>query len=273
MTTPPTDPPPGDGPEQRGDPTDLRPLLFAIAYRMLGSVTDAEDIVQGTYLRYLDYLQQGHRVESPRSMLTTIATRLAIDHLRSARVQREKYMGPWLPEPLITSAVPDTADLAVMSDSLSMAFLLLLETLSPVERAVFLLREVFAYDYGDIAHIVDKTPDNCANYLTGHVGTSQPGGAALTPTPRVALNSPIAFSPRPRMAIWMIWCNGWPTTCPSTATGVVSAADCRNRYSDESAFTGSWPQSWVPTAALACGCSTHRSTDSPECWPSTPMAP
>lgn len=165
MTTPPPDPPPGDGPEQHGDPTALRPLLFAIAYRMLGSVTDAEDIVQGTYLRYLDYLQQGHRVESPRSMLTTIATRLAIDQLRSARVQREKYMGPWLPEPLITPAVPDTADLAVMSDSLSMAFLLLLETLSPVERAVFLLREVFAYDYGDIAHIVDKTPDNCRQLL------------------------------------------------------------------------------------------------------------
>lgn len=165
MTTPPTDRPPGEGAEQPGDATDLRPLLFAIAYRMLGSVTDAEDIVQGTYLRYLDYLQQGHHVESPRSMLTTIATRLAIDHLRSARAQREKYMGPWLPEPLITSTVPDAADVAVMSDSVSMAFLLLLETLSPVERAVFLLREVFAYDYADIARIVDKTPANCRQLL------------------------------------------------------------------------------------------------------------
>jgi RNA polymerase sigma-70 factor (ECF subfamily) len=164
MTTP-TDRPPGDSAEQQGDAADLRPLLFAIAYRMLGSVTDAEDIVQGTYLRYLDYLQQGHQVESPRSMLTTIATRLAIDHLRSARVQREKYLGPWLPEPLITSTVPDAADAAVVSDSVSMAFLLLLETLSPVERAVFLLREVFAYDYSDIARIVDKSPANCRQLL------------------------------------------------------------------------------------------------------------
>lgn len=144
---------------------DLRPLLFSIAYRMLGSVTDAEDVVQATYLRYFDYLARGREAESPRSLLTTITTRLAIDHLRSARVQRESYFGPWLPEPLLTSQEPDGAELAVMSDSLSMAFLVLLEKLSPVERAVFLLREVFAYEYDDIARIVDKEPANCRQLL------------------------------------------------------------------------------------------------------------
>lgn len=149
----------------REDPAELRPLLFSIAYRMLGSVTDAEDIVQAAYLRYFDYLARGSEADSPRSLLTTITTRLAIDHLRSARVQRETYIGPWLPEPLLTSADPDVAELAATSDSLSMAFLVLLETLSPVERAVFLLREVFAYDYDDIAGIVGKEPANCRQLL------------------------------------------------------------------------------------------------------------
>ncbi|MGH3643881.1 MAG: RNA polymerase sigma factor SigJ [Mycobacterium sp.] len=147
------------------DAAELRPLLFSIAYRMLSSVADAEDIVQGAYLRYLDYCEQGHPVDSPRGLLTAITTRLAIDHLRSARVQRETYIGPWLPEPLLTSDEPDVADAAVTADSLSMAFLVLLETLSPVERAVFLLREVFVYDYDDIARIVGKSPANCRQML------------------------------------------------------------------------------------------------------------
>ncbi|WP_319447177.1 MULTISPECIES: RNA polymerase sigma-70 factor [unclassified Mycobacterium] len=143
------------------DALELRPLLFSIAYRMLGSVADAEDIVQAAYLRYLDYGKRGHDAESPKALLTAITTRLAIDQLRSARVQRETYIGPWLPEPLLTSNEPDVAEAAVTSDSLSMAFLVLLETLSPVERAVFLLREVFAYDYDDIAGIVGKSQANC----------------------------------------------------------------------------------------------------------------
>jgi RNA polymerase sigma-70 factor (ECF subfamily) len=147
------------------DVAALRPLLFSIAYRMLGSVTDAEDIVQAAYLRYLDYCEQGHDVESPRALLTTITTRLAIDQLRSARVQRESYIGPWLPDPLLTSNEPDAADAAATSDSLSMAFLVLLEALSPVERAVFLLREVFVYDYDEIARIIGKSPANCRQLL------------------------------------------------------------------------------------------------------------
>lgn len=144
---------------------ELRPLLFSIAYRMLGSVADAEDVVQAAYLRYYDYLRQGNQADSPRALLTTITTRLAIDQLRSARAQRETYLGPWLPEPVLTSTDPDPAELAVTSDSLSMAFLLLLEALSPVERAVFLLREVFGYDYDAIARIIDKEPANCRQML------------------------------------------------------------------------------------------------------------
>ena len=147
------------------DALELRPLLFSIAYRMLGSVADAEDIVQAAYLRYLDYGNRGHDADSPKALLTTITTRLAIDHLRSARVQRETYIGPWLPEPLLTSNEPDVAEVAATSDSLSMAFLVLLETLSPVERAVFLLREVFAYDYDDIAGVIGKSQANCRQLL------------------------------------------------------------------------------------------------------------
>jgi RNA polymerase sigma-70 factor, ECF subfamily len=140
---------------------DLRPLLFSIAYRMVGSVSDAEDLVQDTYLRYHRATRDGSPIESPKSYLSTITTRLAIDHLRSARVQRERYVGPWLPEPLLTDVGSDAADIAETADSVSMAFLVLLESLSPVERAVFLLRDVFDLTYAEIAGIVDKTEANC----------------------------------------------------------------------------------------------------------------
>lgn len=139
--------------------TQHRPLLFSIAYRMLGSVMDAEDMVQETFLRWQQAAE--NEVQSPKAYLTAIITRLCIDHLRSARVQRESYLGPWLPEPLLTDDTTGTAELATLSDSLSMAFLVLLEKLSPLERAVFLLREVFDYDYAEIAAIVGKTEANC----------------------------------------------------------------------------------------------------------------
>jgi len=139
-----------------------RPLMFSIAYRMTGSVSDAEDIVQETFLRAGQDGKDGDaRVESPKAYLATITTRLAIDHLRSARVRRESYVGTWLPEPLIANTEPDPAELAVTSDSLSMAFLVLLESLAPAERAVFLLREVFGYDYREIADITGKTEGAC----------------------------------------------------------------------------------------------------------------
>ena len=140
---------------------DLRPLLFSIAYRMLGTVADAEDIVQEAFLRLQRTTSDGKEVRSPRAFLTTVTTRLAIDQLRSARVKRESYVGPWLPEPVLTAGEPGPAEVTEMADSLSMSFLVLLETLSPVERAVFLLREVFDYGYDEIAEIVDKSEANC----------------------------------------------------------------------------------------------------------------
>jgi RNA polymerase sigma-70 factor (ECF subfamily) len=141
---------------------DLRPLLFSIAYRMIGSVSEAEDIVQEAFLRIHRAEGEGTTVESPKAYLSSVTTRLSIDHLKSARVRREQYVGQWLPEPLLTDdSAPDAAAHAETADSLSMAFLVLLESLTPVERAVFLLREVFDYGYDEIARIVDRTEDNC----------------------------------------------------------------------------------------------------------------
>jgi RNA polymerase sigma-70 factor, ECF subfamily len=142
---------------------DLRPLLFSIAYRMLGSVAEAEDIVQDTFLRYQRALvEQDAQIDSPKAYLSAVATRLSIDHLRSARARKESYIGEWLPEPLLTDAnAPDAVAYAEDADSLSMAFLLLLERLSPVERAVFLLHDVFDYDFGEVAAMVGKSEDNC----------------------------------------------------------------------------------------------------------------
>jgi len=138
---------------------DLRPLLFSIAYRMLGSASEAEDIVQDAFLRFHQAAKE-EQIDNPKAYLSTITTRLSIDHLRSARVKRESYTGTWLPEPLLTEEVPDASQHAEMADSMSMAFLVLLESLSPVERAVFLLREVFDYPYDEIAQTIGKTEDN-----------------------------------------------------------------------------------------------------------------
>lgn len=140
---------------------DLRPYMFAIAYRMVGSVSDAEDIVQEAFLRFHRATSEGEVVESPKAYLSAVTTRLGIDHLRSARVRRESYVGQWLPEPLITDEGSDVAQHAETADSLSLAFLVLLESLSPVERAVFLLRDVFGYGYNEIARVVDKSEENC----------------------------------------------------------------------------------------------------------------
>lgn len=136
-----------------------RSLLFSIAYRMLGSVADAEDVVQEAYLRWREVPET--EVRSPKSYLSAVATRLAIDRLRSARAWREEYIGPWLPEPLVSDRSEELADPAELDESLSMAYLVLLESLNPVERAVFLLREVFDYDYEEISSIVGKGEGNC----------------------------------------------------------------------------------------------------------------
>jgi RNA polymerase sigma-70 factor (ECF subfamily) len=137
----------------------LRPLLFSIAYRMLASVSEAEDVVQEAFLRYQGALDGGVRVESAKAYLSATVTRLAIDELRSARARRETYVGQWLPEPLLTDE--DPAGLVERTDELSMAFLLVLERLGPVERAVFLLHDVFSYEFGEIAEIVGRSPEAC----------------------------------------------------------------------------------------------------------------
>jgi RNA polymerase sigma-70 factor (ECF subfamily) len=141
--------------------TRLRPLLFSIAYRMLGSVNEAEDVVQDAFLRYQRALDEGTRVDAPKAYLSATVTRLAIDELRSARARRETYVGQWLPEPLLTDEGEDPAGVAERSDEVSMAFLLVLERLGPVERAVFLLHDVFSYGFGEIAEIVGRSAEAC----------------------------------------------------------------------------------------------------------------
>jgi RNA polymerase sigma-70 factor (TIGR02957 family) len=141
---------------------EYRPLLFSIAYGMTGSVGDAEDIVQDAFLGLTRARRAGTTIADPKAYLTTAVTRLGINHLSSARVRRETYVGDWLPEPVVVPADrPGPAEHAELADSLSMAFLVLLEALSPVERAVFMLREVFGYGYPDVARITGKTEVNC----------------------------------------------------------------------------------------------------------------
>jgi RNA polymerase sigma-70 factor (ECF subfamily) len=139
---------------------ELRPVAFAIAYRMLGSVSEAEDVVQEALLRVDETVRAGERIASPRAFVATVTTRLAINELRSARARRETYVGEWLPEPIITDDPADPARQAEMADSLSLAMLVLLESLSPEQRAVLLLHDVFDYGYAEIAAIVDKREDN-----------------------------------------------------------------------------------------------------------------
>src|SRR5919108_182308 len=145
---------------------ELRPSAFAIAYRMLGSVSEAEDVVQEGFLRLHRARAGGERIESARAYLSTVVSRLSLDQLRSARVRRENYVGEWLPEPLVASAADDPARKAEMADSLSLAFLVLLESLSPEQRAAFLLREVFDEPYDRIAEIVGTSEQNARQLAT-----------------------------------------------------------------------------------------------------------
>ncbi|MEW1723267.1 RNA polymerase sigma factor SigJ [Streptomyces sp. NPDC093109] len=135
-----------------------RAVLTAVAYRMLGGVADAEDVVQEAWLRWSAH--DTSEVREPRAYLVRITTRLAIDRLRLARTHREAYVGPWLPEPVVTDygpVAPDTAERAVLADSVSLAVLVVLESLSPLERAVFVLREAFGFPYAEIAAVLDRT--------------------------------------------------------------------------------------------------------------------
>jgi RNA polymerase sigma-70 factor (ECF subfamily) len=156
---------------------ELRPVAFAIAYRMLGSVSEAEDVVQEALLRVHGALDRGEALASPRAYVATVTTRLAINELRSARARRERYVGEWLPEPILTDGRDDPAQHAETADSLSLAMLVLLERLSPEQRAVLLLHDVFDYPYPDIAAIVGKTEANVRQIATRarrHVAEHRP---------------------------------------------------------------------------------------------------
>ncbi|MBB3724513.1 RNA polymerase sigma factor SigJ [Nonomuraea dietziae] len=154
---------------------ELRPRAFAIAYQMLSSVSEAEDVVQEAFLRMHHTLQRGEPIASPRAYIATLTTRLAIDQLRSARVRREHYVGEWLPEPLVTGPTP--AEHAERADSLSLAFLVLLENLSPHQRAALLLREVFDYPYTEVAEIIGTDVDSTRHLVArarNHVQKHRP---------------------------------------------------------------------------------------------------
>lgn len=156
---------------------ELRPVAFAIAYRMLGSVSEAEDVVQEALLRVHGALDAGEQIDSPRAFTATVTTRLAINELRSARARRERYFGEWLPEPIITDSRGDPASHAETADSLSLAMLVLLESLTPEQRAVLLLHDVFDYRYAEIAGIVGKSEENVRQLATrarGHVQQRRP---------------------------------------------------------------------------------------------------
>jgi RNA polymerase sigma-70 factor (ECF subfamily) len=145
---------------------ELRPVAFSIAYRMLGSVSEAEDVVQEALLRVHQTLDGGEQIASPRAFIGTVTTRLAINELRSARARRERYVGEWLPEPIITNSHDDPARRAETADSLSLAMLVLLETLSPEQRAALLLHDVFDYGYPEIAAIIGKSEDSVRQLAT-----------------------------------------------------------------------------------------------------------
>ena len=145
---------------------ELRPRLVGIAYRMLGSVGEAEDLAQEALLRLHDATRRGEQIASPGGWLVAVTTRLAIDELRSARVRREAYAGPWLPEPLVAGGDDEAATRVELDETVSMAFLVLLERLGPVERAVFVLREAFGYGYDEIAAIVGRSEDACRQLLS-----------------------------------------------------------------------------------------------------------
>ncbi|MEJ3657439.1 RNA polymerase sigma-70 factor [Actinomycetes bacterium KLBMP 9759] len=165
-----------------------RNLLFTVAYEMLGSAADAEDVLQETWLRWVGV--ELDTVESPRAFLVRITTRLALTRLRTLGRRKETYVGPWLPEPLLTT--PDVAEDVELAESVSMAMMLVLETLAPTERAVFVLREVFDVEYDDIADAVDKTPAavrQIAHRARAHVAARRPRGTPSAAEARGALDA------------------------------------------------------------------------------------
>ena len=169
-----------------------REHLFGVAYRMLGSVAEAEDVVQEAFLRWSGV--EGAELRSPRAYLTTVTTRLAIDRLRSAQHRRESYVGPWLPEPLVAGG-DEPAEAAELADSLTTAFLVLLERLDPVERAVFLLHDVFSYPFDEVAGVVERPTASCrqiASRARSRLGDER--RARFAPAPAEEQRLVLAFS-------------------------------------------------------------------------------
>ena len=203
---------------------DLRPRAFAIAYRMLGSVSEAEDVVQEALIRVHSAIERGEEISSPRAYAATITTRLAIDELRSARARRESYVGEWLPEP-IAEPEEDPARQAEQADSLSLAFLVLLESLTPEQRAALLLHDVFDYGYSEVAEIVGTSEDS-ARQLASRARKPRPGGTAAVRalTLRSASGSLTASSPPPRTATSISSRPCSPRTWSSTVTGGLAPA-------------------------------------------------
>jgi len=158
-----------------------RPLLFSIAYRMLGSASDAEDVLQDAWVRYrgVDHAT----IRSPKAFATTVVTRLCLDRLKSVRVKREEYIGQWLPEPVLTSEVESPETVVQRAESVTLAFLVLLETLSPEERAVFLLKDVFEYDHAEIAEMLGTTAENSRQLLHRAKARLAEGRPRLSGTP------------------------------------------------------------------------------------------
>jgi RNA polymerase sigma-70 factor (TIGR02957 family) len=163
-----------------------RDLLFTVAYEMLGSAADAEDVVQEAWLRWAEVDQE--QVRDARAYVVRIVTRLALNQMRTLSRRRESYVGPWLPEPMLTA--PDVADDVLLAESVSMAMLVVLETLGPTERAVFVLREVFGFEHAEIAEAVDKTPAavrQIAHRAREHVEARRPGGTATSKAEHAAV--------------------------------------------------------------------------------------
>jgi RNA polymerase sigma factor (sigma-70 family) len=229
----------------------LRPLLFSIAYRILGSVIEAEDAVQEAWMRYQASPTQP---ASAKAFLSAVVSRISIDVLRSARVRREAYVGPWFPEPLLADPYQDPERSAELADSVSMAALLLLERLSPLERAVFVLREVFGFSFREIASAVERSEAACRQLAVQARHHMDAGWPRFEPTGRSAKNSPDDSSTLSGKATSTGCRSCWPPTCTWSAT---VAARHRNWPPRSSA-----PRTWH-------GCSRRsscRSSGSAESW-------
>src|SRR5262245_29946494 len=200
---------------------ELRAGAFAIAYRMLGGVSEAEDVVQEGFLRLHRARAGGERIASPRAYLSAVVSRLALDQLRSARVRRETYVGEWLPEPLVASAADDPARKAQMADSLPLASLVLLESLSPVQRAALLLREVFDEPYGGSRRSSARASRTPASSPHGPAATWRSGAPGSRPHASSGRSSRPASLRPSRRGISKGWRSCWPTTWSSAATAAA----------------------------------------------------